>query len=254
MKTILLGLIACLALVGIAVPADAATTYPQYYSGVEVDGLAAVGCYTLGCNPASPVSTTNPDGSSVTNTILLSIPSISTSATGALADPQAGGSVELQYQIEVVGTPGSVLIGVQATGQVQIGAFGATGYGASASASMSFDDLSFLAGCSPTYNQGCSQQQLLNTSVSLTEGTEYLVTMATTAGVVYAYDTADASVDPYFTVPAGYTIDLSPGIGNLPLTATPLPAALPLFATGLGALGLFGWRRKRKNAVALVTA
>jgi hypothetical protein len=29
-------------------------------------------------------------------------------------------------------------------------------------------------------------------------------------------------------------------------TATPLPAALPLFATGLGALGLFGWRRKRK--------
>ena len=33
-------------------------------------------------------------------------------------------------------------------------------------------------------------------------------------------------------------------------TATPLPAALPLFATGLGALGLLGWRRKRKNAAA----
>jgi hypothetical protein len=32
---------------------------------------------------------------------------------------------------------------------------------------------------------------------------------------------------------------------------TPLPAALPLFATGLGALGLFGWRRKRKNAAAM---
>jgi hypothetical protein len=28
--------------------------------------------------------------------------------------------------------------------------------------------------------------------------------------------------------------------------AVPLPAALPLFATGLGALGLLGWRRKRK--------
>ena len=27
---------------------------------------------------------------------------------------------------------------------------------------------------------------------------------------------------------------------------TPLPGALPLFATGLGALGLIGWRRKRK--------
>jgi hypothetical protein len=29
--------------------------------------------------------------------------------------------------------------------------------------------------------------------------------------------------------------------------ATPIPAALPLFATGLGALGLLGWRRKRKT-------
>ena len=29
---------------------------------------------------------------------------------------------------------------------------------------------------------------------------------------------------------------------------TPLPATLPLFASGLGALGLLGWRRKRKNA------
>jgi hypothetical protein len=28
--------------------------------------------------------------------------------------------------------------------------------------------------------------------------------------------------------------------------ATPLPAALPLFATGIGAMGLIGWRRKRK--------
>jgi hypothetical protein len=36
--------------------------------------------------------------------------------------------------------------------------------------------------------------------------------------------------------------------------ATPIPAALPLFATGLGALGLFGWRRKRKYAAALAAA
>jgi hypothetical protein len=37
-------------------------------------------------------------------------------------------------------------------------------------------------------------------------------------------------------------------------TTTPLPAALPLFATGLGAMGLFGWRRKRKAAASLAAA
>jgi hypothetical protein len=37
---------------------------------------------------------------------------------------------------------------------------------------------------------------------------------------------------------------------NLSVTLTPLPTALPLFAGGLGALGLLGWRRKRKAAAA----
>jgi hypothetical protein len=39
--------------------------------------------------------------------------------------------------------------------------------------------------------------------------------------------------------------------GSLVINETPLPAALPLFASGLGALGLLGWRRKRKAALAV---
>jgi hypothetical protein len=35
---------------------------------------------------------------------------------------------------------------------------------------------------------------------------------------------------------------------------TPLPAALPLFGTGLGVMGLFGWLRKRKTASAIAVA
>ena len=37
-------------------------------------------------------------------------------------------------------------------------------------------------------------------------------------------------------------------IAGTEAAVTPLPAALPLFATGLGAMGLLGWRRKRKGA------
>ena len=36
--------------------------------------------------------------------------------------------------------------------------------------------------------------------------------------------------------------------------ATPLPGALPLFATVLGGMGLFGWRKKRKDAAAMAAA
>ena len=39
-----------------------------------------------------------------------------------------------------------------------------------------------------------------------------------------------------------------------PIGETPIPTALPLFASGLGALGLLGWRRKRKNAAARAAA
>jgi len=35
---------------------------------------------------------------------------------------------------------------------------------------------------------------------------------------------------------------------DLQVSSVPIPPALPLFATGLGALGLLGWRRKRKTA------
>jgi len=37
---------------------------------------------------------------------------------------------------------------------------------------------------------------------------------------------------------------------SIDFTPTPIPAAFPLFATGLGALGLVGWRRKRKSVTA----
>jgi len=62
--------------------------------------------------------------------------------------------------------------------------------------------------------------------------------------------TLDISTSSFASILGGPgTIDYSIEIG-LPVGAyvTPLPAALPLFATGLGALGLLRWRRRRKSA------
>ena len=63
-----------------------------------------------------------------------------------------------------------------------------------------------------------------------------------------------------FSIPFGPASDFyQSAIGNVGITGyidgpsplsptfTPLPATLPLFATGLGALGLLGWRRRRNS-------
>jgi hypothetical protein len=61
--------------------------------------------------------------------------------------------------------------------------------------------------------------------------------------------------------PSGGTVGLvtyfgpwgfSGGSFDTVLTPTPLPAALPLFVTGIGGLGLLGWRRKRKSVAGTV--
>ena len=45
------------------------------------------------------------------------------------------------------------------------------------------------------------------------------------------------------------TLHILGSSGNIDnIVLTPLPAALPLFATGLAGLGLLGWRRKKKAA------
>ena len=51
--------------------------------------------------------------------------------------------------------------------------------------------------------------------------------------------------------PMGLRVEFTERSASL---ATPLPAALPLFASGLGGLGLLSWRRKRKKGAFLAAA
>jgi len=56
----------------------------------------------------------------------------------------------------------------------------------------------------------------------------------------------------FITTGPGVFAESLPGAVTLPVATfsatTPLPAALPLFATGLAGLGLLGWRRKKAAA------
>lgn len=67
-----------------------------------------------------------------------------------------------------------------------------------------------------------------------------------------SFDLTTGSITGSYSGTISAPDDALPGLAPLP-AITPLPPALPLFATGLGALGLLGWRRKRK-AVAFVSA
>jgi hypothetical protein len=113
---------------------------------------------------------------------------------------------------------------------------------------------------SPFTSFGSDQMTLSNTGANnwgvISVLSEDLPRFATTCN-----GAADEAASPYCIVNAqlansniGLIITLFSPAGDGPnllsdtltIQTTPLPAALPLFGTGLGALGLFRWRRKRK--------
>jgi len=103
------------------------------------------------------------------------------------------------------------------------------------------------------YNLDAGYNGLYNGTLSLQAGVEYAVYMSATVdigGVVGSAGGA-ASIDPMISIDPSvadnFDLDFSQGITNSAAAATPLPAALPLLASGLGGFGLLGWR-KRRNA------
>ncbi len=74
--------------------------------------------------------------------------------------------------------------------------------------------------------------------------------------VFYANTNCNSSTPRYCTNPMDTfsPTRLNPSVyAWVELYPTPLPATLPLFATGLSGLGLLGWRRKRKAAALAAT-
>jgi hypothetical protein len=94
---------------------------------------------------------------------------------------------------------------------------------------------------------GVTSGTFLNQTFDLTNSSFYNPAFVTAeGGLAQAEAALIAGIeggDTYFNI---HTM-INPG-GEIrgQLTQTPLPTALPLFATGIGGLGLLGWRRKRK--------
>ena len=83
----------------------------------------------------------------------------------------------------------------------------------------------------------------------------YLITLTATARIEATTGTESAKIDPLFTFdnPADallYHFEFSPGVVNGDTPTTPLLGALPLFAAGLGVLGLLSRRRKQQQLLA----
>ncbi|MFK5978364.1 MAG: VPLPA-CTERM sorting domain-containing protein [Rhizobiaceae bacterium] len=93
-------------------------------------------------------------------------------------------------------------------------------------------------------------------SLTLTAGTQYWLSVVNdTAGSATDWlweNSATSGGNAYRTAAAGTwstgTSELAFNLSGASSTVVPLPAAFPLFASGLGLLGLMSWRRKRKAA------
>ena len=198
-----------------------------------------------------PVGTAN-----TTSTIgFIGSPVASVSARGSVlvdgsgTSINAGGTAVLSYTFFVQGPAGpanSVPVGFD----ILVGTIVGGTASATASINVGGPDASF--NLARTNGDGFEGEIVLN----LTPGNTYEVDLSAGASA-FGQSSGFALVDPHIFIdnpalasiysivlPDGVGNDLPPGFGGTP-SAVPLPATLPLFATGLGALGLLGWRRRK---------
>lgn len=188
------------------------------------------------------------------------IPSVSASAraTGFLG---ASANSILKYYIEfdTTTTLSSVSLGVviheQATAAADDGAFGDPSRVAGATATVSiYNNATQSSLIFDQTNSGVAdgtQTRVFDHTVVFRTNTLYFAVLNADVGAEFDHS-AEAYADPYFdlsTLPSGVTFSISDNIGNA-LPSTPVPAALPLFASGLGGLAYLAGRRKRKIAAA----
>jgi hypothetical protein len=106
-----------------------------------------------------------------------------------------------------------------------------------------------VCGTSNCYYDGAVQAyDSITQAIPTTIGTMYNISFdLSDNGTLMTFSALSTNGNVIDTGGNGADLLVYAGAGQPVPSEVPLPTALPLFATGLGALGLLGWRRNRKN-------
>jgi len=166
-------------------------------------------------------------------------------STGQFSIPQGGGHIVNTFPFD--GTPSDytvLLVGLAGSGGAELAnhtgglvLFTNTTFAPTA-AGQQFDNVFAVGEAAHGYTEALLENDLVNETV---EGDIRLNFFASDYIAAAGFTLGDPLKLVAFT--AG---EITGDAQSSAVFATPLPAALPLFAGGLGALGLLGWRRKRR--------
>jgi len=150
----------------------------------------------------------------------------------------------LPVQIEYTGDPATsfnAVVGVSTTGRTF---YPALFIGVAVEVDSNFFPLNFLGGASNADGPG-------SIDIQFTSGIgvpSYIFVVANLTGFHCEVQIPPAScsfIDPLTAASTFISIDLPNANQGELFVVTPVPAALPLFAGGLGVLGLLAWRRRK---------
>jgi hypothetical protein len=222
-------------------------------------------------------------GDNVTYTLTVGAttqPSVSASIVSAInnltSSPGAGvqDHASMSYDFAVTGPAGTdgtvVPVEFSSAGRVDAILAGQSALGeAEAQVTVSGPGVSYSGSTCVGSNGPCSGLGVNNTVLlSVTSGQIYNITMdAVAEGEATAYGLVDgainitASVDPYvsidpnFALASQFSVEVSNGIGNSPMTAAvPEPSVWALLLVGFGGLGFVAYHRSQKAQTAVAAA
>jgi hypothetical protein len=179
------------------------------------------------------------DGSSGSTRIDQKFPSVSATAT-TVSGSEVISETDLTYTAVIEGPTGTVSVNVQAKGGVS-GDIGTTDGSADlviAGSGLNVEEAAVFGG---------STSFSLNSDYVFETNSVYEVEME--AGMNPAISgSGNAFVDPMFTLPPGYTLALSPGIGNS-LPPIPESSTWAMMLVGFAGLGFIGYRRAKARGL-----